>query len=303
MSAEREWISAQLASLHIRQEGSIEAVRARPWSTVHRVRTNRGQVYFKASAPAYRHEPAITAYLAARRPDLVPPPLAADAERGWMLTMDAGTALRELVEAEHDVSRWLDVLPAYGHLQVELAGAVDDLLALGTPDMRLAVLPSRFMALLDDLAADATMATDLGRLRNAVPRVTEMSAKLASYGIAETVQHDDLSDGAVYASDDGYRILDWGDVCVSHPFFSMSVTLEGVIAWGPDDVQGSVDVAPYRDAYLGPFAQGPDPRELRAGFELAVRLGWVCRAVNGHEPGTDPGSTWTRLRMFLDGHP
>ena len=31
-----------------------------------------------------------------------------------------------------------------------------------------------------------------------------------------------------------------------------------------------------------------------------MRLGWVCRAVNGHLP-SDPGMTHTRLRMFLDG--
>jgi hypothetical protein len=41
---------------------------------------------------------------------------------------------------------------------------------------------------------------------------------------------------------------------------------------------------------------------LREAFGLALRLGWVCRAVNAHTPGVDPGPTWTRLRMFLDGH-
>ena len=130
-----------------------------------------------------------------------------------------------------------------------------------------------------------------------------MCAELAAYGIAETIQHDDLNDAAVYARDGRYVILDWGDACVSHPFFSMSVTLEGVIAWGPDDVEGSVDIAPFRDAYLTPFAGGRAGEDLRAVFELAVRLGWACRAVNGHVPGANAAPTWTRLRMFLDGHP
>ena len=35
------------------------------------------------------------------------------------------------------------------------------------------------------------------------------------YGIAETIQHDDLNDGAVYVRDGRYVILDWGDACVS----------------------------------------------------------------------------------------
>lgn len=143
---------------------------------------------------------------------------------------------------------------------------------------------------------------ELRRLRDAVPRVAAMCAELAGYGIAETIEHDDLHDAAIYVDDGRYRVLDWGDACVSHPFFSMSVTLEGVIAWGPDDVEGSVDIAPFRDAYLAPFAGDQADEELHAAFELAIRLGWACRAVNGHVPGTDAGPTRTRLRMFLDGH-
>ena len=321
------WIRARLADLDVRLTGPVEQTHDRPWSTVLRVPTDRGPIFFKASAPALRHEAAIVAFLAQRRPEVVPAPLAVDLEQGWMLMDDAGMRLRELVEAERDVSRWLDVLPLYAGLQVDLAGAAADFLALGAPDMRLAVLPARYEALLDELdeldapdalgARDRLLAADgddrpgvptarrsdeMRRLRHAVPRVAAMCTELAGYGIAETIQHDDLNDGAVYARDGRYLILDWGDACVSHPFFSMSVTLEGVIGWGVDDVQGSLDVAPFRDAYLAPFAGDRTGEELRAACALALRLGWICRAVNGHVPGIDAISTWTRLRMFLDGH-
>jgi hypothetical protein len=300
---EQAWIGEQLALLGARPSGPIEVVHARPWSTVLRVPTDGGPMFFKASAPALRHEPAVFAYLARRRPDLVPPPLAINLERGWMLMADAGTVLRELVAREHDVSRWLHVLPAYGQLQLDLADATADLLALGVPDLRLGVLPSRYAALLDDLAGDRSRADDLRRLRSAIPRVTELCATLAGFGIPETIEHDDLNDGAVHVEDGRHRILDWGDACLSHPFFSMSVTLEGVVAWGPDDIEGSVDTTPYRDAYLAAFAGGRDARELGAALELALRLGWVCRAVNDPVPGIERQATWTRLRMFLDGHP
>lgn len=298
------WIGARLAAMGAHLAGPIEQVHDRPWSTVMRVPTDRGNLFFKASAPALRHEAAIVAFLARRLPEVVPAPLAVNLEQGWMLMADAGIRLRELVEAEHDVSRWLDVLPPYARLQVDLAADAAELLALGTPDMRLAVLPARYEALLDELdALDAHHPHEVRRLREAVPRVAAMCEELAGYGIGETIQHDDLNDAAVYARDGRYLILDWGDVCVSHPFFSMSVTLEGVIAWGADDVEGSVDTTPYRDAYLAPFAGGLADEELRDAFGLAVRLGWACRAVNGHVPGIDAGPTWTRLRMFLDGHP
>jgi hypothetical protein len=288
--------------------GQIEVIHRRPWSTVLQVQTDRGPLFFKASSPALSREPAITAFLARRRPNVVPMPLAVAAERGWMLMADAGARLRELIEEEGDVTRWVDVLPLYAGMQLGIADEVAELLALGAPDMRLAVLPKRYEALLDVLAAlnagdGGGRAVDLAPLHDAVPRVAAMCAGLAGHGIAETIQHDDLHDGAVHVRDGRYAILDWGDACVSHPFFSMSVTLEGVISWGPEDVQNSVDTAPYRDAYLAPFAAGRDISELHEALGLALRLGWVCRAVNGYAPGTDPGLTWTRLRMFLDGHP
>jgi hypothetical protein len=307
------WIDTQLAARGAPRTGPIEPVHDRPWSTVLRVPTDCGPLFFKASAPALRHEPAIVGFLAGRRPDLVPAPLVVNLHRGWMLMEDAGVRLRELVAAERDVSRWLEVLPAYGQLQVDLAGAAAELLAIGAPDMRLAVLPARYEALLDELDAgdggdgsatgDRPRSHEMRRLRQVVPLVAAMCSQLADYGIAETIQHDDLNDGAVYARDGRYLVLDWGDACVSHPFFSMSVTLEGVIGWGPDDVQGSVDLAPFRDAYLAPFAGILPAEALRAAFGLAIRLGWVCRAVNGHVPGVDAAPTWTRLRMFVDRHP
>ena len=72
-----------------------------------------------------------------------------------------------------------------------------------------------------------------------------------------------------------------------------------MIQWGVDDAdEPTEDLEPYRAAYLGPF--GDSTRELRRALELALRLGWVCRAVNGHIAG-ELGPTRARLRMFLDG--
>lgn len=311
------WVRAQLTALHIRTIGPLVSIHDRPWSTVLRVATDRGEVFVKASASSLRHEAAITDFIARRRPDLVPPPLAIDPDRGWLLMADAGTRLRDLVDREHDVSRWLDVLPAFAGLQRELAGEAAALIALGAPDLRLAVLPGRFHRLLDELeqevgdsAAEGRTSLEatsrrslLDRAHDALPRVATMCEELAAVGIPETIQHDDLNDAAIYLSDDGYKVLDWGDACVSHPFFSMSVALEGVVAWGADDVEGSVDITPFRDAYLAPYAADHDLALLRSATALAIRLGWACRSINGHVPGPEAAATWTRLRMFLDGRP
>ena len=146
-------------------------------------------------------------------------------------------------------------------------------------------------------------ADDLRRLEGSVSRIEHMCDELAGYGLPETIQHDDFHDGQVFVRDGRYLLLDWGDACVSHPFFTLSVTLEGTLAWGLDDIQDSVDVRPFRDAYLEPFTLLAKRADLDPACATALRLGWVCRAVNCHLSGSDAAQTHERLRMFLDGRP
>jgi Ser/Thr protein kinase RdoA (MazF antagonist) len=208
-----------------------------------------------------------------------------------MLMADGGRRLRELVAEERDLSRWDDVVEGAADIARAMEPDVDELLAAGVPDARLATLPDRYAAL---VAMDGME----GRFRDAVPRVREMAEELATYGVTETLQHDDLHDGQVFVRDDRQLILDWGDAVISHPFFTLSVTLEGVVAWGLDDMENAVDIEPLIDRYLRRYE--PDRPELRDAFPLALRLGWACRAVNSTTL-EDPESTRTRLRMFLDG--
>lgn len=296
-----EWIREQVALLGAGSVGVIDQHHVRPWATVMRVPTEKGDVYFKANSPALRHEAALVTLLAARRPDCVPPLLGVDLERGWMLMADAGTRLREIVERERDLSCWLKILPLYAGLQVDLADQGDELVAVGVPDLRLSTLPSKYEQLLDDLPT--LPSDDRRRLAGNVSRVREMCEELAGYGLSETIQHDDFHDGQVFVRDGRYLLLDWGDACISHPFFTLSVTLEGNLAWGLDDVQGSVEVGPFRDAYVAPFNRIAKSADLDAASATAMRLGWVCRAVNAHLGGSEAAETHVRLRMFLDGRP
>jgi hypothetical protein len=300
LAAAHAWIADELVELGSEVAGTIEQPHVYPWSTVLRVPTPEGDVYFKANAPELRHEAAVVGLLAGRRPDCVPGLLAVEPGRGWMLMADAGMQLRQLVQQERRLSRWLDVLPLYAGVQLDVADAAGELLAAGAPDLRLAVLPRRFEELLDGLGA--LPEGERSRLRGRIPQVAELCHELAGFGLAETIQHDDFHDGQVYVREGRYLLLDWGDACVSHPFLTLAVTLEGAIAWGVDDVQGSVDVTPYRDAYLEPFLRAGGGADLSRAVEIALRLGWACRAVNGHVEG-DLDRTRTRLRMFLDGRP
>ncbi len=296
------WIDAELARLRLVRAGEIDQSHMRPWSTVMRIPTDAGDIFFKANAAPERYEAPLIAQLVRRRPDCAPELLATHPDRGWMLLADAGTMLRELIERERDLTRWREVLPLYAGVQLDLMSDVDELLALGVPDMRLEVLPTLVEEMLGELDADVVSEHD--RLAAMQPTIAEMCDELASVGVPETLQHDDFHDGQVFVREGRYRLLDWGDACISHPFFTLAVTLDGVIAWGVDDVEGSAETTEYRDAYLGPFEAFGTRSDLVAASALARRLGWLCRAVNARRAGTEPPERMgTRLRMFLDGRP
>ena len=133
-----------------------------------------------------------------------------------------------------------------------------------------------------------------------------MCRELAAYGIPETIQHDDLHDGQVFVSDGRYRIFDWGDSCVSHPFHSLTVILR-MIAWQRDLEPGGRELQRLRDAYLEPFGQ------LQAAAELAYRTGTIARNLASHRERTalgaefideeDATDTGYGLRLFLAGGP
>ena len=255
-----EWIRA-----HVEVTGEIDQPYDAPWSTVLRVPGRDGVVWFKENIAPLRHEAAVLRLLAARCPDRVTELVAVDVERGWMLTRDAGTCFYELHAGESD---WLALLPRYAELQLAVAADADALVAAGAPDRRLAVLPGALASLLD--AERGLAAGELARLRAFVPRVAAACEELASFGIPESIQHDDLHGANVFARDGVARVVDWGDACVSHPFGTLTITL----SLFREDTDWDVDR--LRDAYLEPF--GP-PATLPRAADLGELVGAVTRAL------------------------
>ena len=312
-----DWIRARLADHDLKPTGAIEQAHVRWWSTVMRVPTDAGDAYFKACAPVHAFEAGLLALLARVRPEAVPELLAADTERGWFLMRDGGTRLRELVETAADLGRWEELLPSYAALQLAVAGHVDEALAAGVPDERLALLPGHLEQLLDNTAAlmigrpKGLTAEQHRRLRNLIPDFSTTCERLAGLGIPETIQHDDLHDGNVLVRDDGYIVFDWGDSCISHPFHTLVVTLRS-IAHRFDLQPGGPELTRLRDAYLGAFAAYGSPEELAAAADLAHVTGTAARALAWHrfvsarEPafrGDDPEAVPYGLRRLLDPGP
>ena len=115
---------------------------------------------------------------------------------------DAGTAIGIY---GNPPEAWHAVLPRYAELQIgEAAHTVD------TSRMTFPTRLERLAALYEDLASREFPidATDHARLRAAAPHFATLVEELASHGIPETVQHDDLHFGNVFSKGDEPRVLD-----------------------------------------------------------------------------------------------
>lgn len=271
------WVRAELERQGIRVSGPIEQPHSRPWSTVLRVPTSEGVVYFKAASPVDPYEPGLLQSLARWRPQAVPEPLSVDTGRGWLLMRDAGQMLRNAIRPTRDMSPWLPVLPVYAELQIEMAERIPDLLALGVPDRRLSVLPDLYESLLDDvdtLRIDRPLgltSEQYRRLLDLSPRVAELCEELATHTIGETLNHGDLTDANVFVSDGSFVFIDWGDSCVSHPFYSLrTVLVSAEISLRLEE--NSPELRPLRDAYLEPWTRYESRKELLRALDLAGRL-------------------------------
>jgi hypothetical protein len=296
LAAAEDWIDAECARAAMERTGPARA-RARPYSVVARVPTDVGTVWFKASPPAGRFEPALLVALASWQPDRFAAPIAVDLDRAWSLTRDGGPTLREQQSSTPDAGRWPAVLRGYAQLQADLTRQSAGLLALGLADLRPGSVPGQFEALLGDPAI--TRATDapggisrrqLEALRALAPRLRAWCAELDDLGIPASVDHADVHPGNIFAAS-GVP-FDWGDAAVAHPFSSLLVALR-TAAEHTRLSPRSPELAVLTTSYLSPWLEaGYSRATVDRAFPLALRIAPLARAL-----------TWGRLFPCYLGHP
>jgi hypothetical protein len=279
----KAWIRSALGKNDLQLIGEIEQPHIRQWSTVMTVPTSDGTLFFKASSALLDYETVLTDYLARFRPEISPELLGIDFKRHWMLMRDAGTPLRHFIRSEKSIALWRDVLPLYVNLQKDLTNHRTQLLALGVMDRRLAKLPALFEDLIVDKSAmlldqeESLTSDEYARLKDFGPAFGRMCEKLASFGIPETIHHDDFHDGNIFVRPGKITFTDWGESAVTHPFFTLVVMMRGV------DNSIGVDYSPesglVRDMYLEQWTSHGSLEELKSIAKLAQRIGHVNRAL------------------------
>jgi hypothetical protein len=280
-----DWIHQQLAQRGLTVVGPIEQPHMRPWSTVLVAPTEQGKLYFKACAEPLIHEARLTQLLSTWRPDCTPQVLALEVERGWFLMPDGGLRLREVLQEEKNILRWLELLPLYADLQIELVGRLPEILVCGTPDRRLENLPDLYIRLLerDDLLridqTDGLSTAEYHRLQELKAHLAAQSSRLAGMPVPHSLHHGDFHDGNIFLESERYVFFDWGDSSVTHPFFSIrtvSVSLEYSLGIEED----SPEFERLLMAYLEPWQRYAPQAELLEVFRLASRLSPLCSALS-----------------------
>jgi hypothetical protein len=283
------WVTERLSELGLHQTGPMEP-RARPWSIVIKVPTSGGPLWFKTTAPGMADDSRLTPFLSDLGSPVILRPLAVDEGKHWMLLPDGGERLRDAMSADEVVPHWERILPPYAELQRAAERHEDELLARGAFDRRPERLPDQLQVLLDERywlrvgEPDGLTQEQVEELQAQIPRLADAAAELADGGIGPSIQHDDLHDGNVVMGPDGYRIVDWGDASVGHPFATLLVTQRSVANalalgdWTPFDTVPP-ELARVRDAYLEPWTDRQPRPQLQRLLSLATWSGMVARAM------------------------
>ena len=300
------WVDAELAKHGAHRTGDVDQPSLRPWATVLRVPTSDGTMWLKAASEQTGAEVALYSLLVSVVPRQVLHPIAADADRGWLLLPDGGSSLGKSLGGVDVVEVLERVLPEYGALQLRLAPHVPEMLASGVEDMRPERMPTRF----DDAAA--AVGSRIGRQDRASyervlahrPVYEAWARELAGSAVPHSIEHNDLHAANILlpAADArvSTRFYDWGDAVIAHPFASM---LHG-LGWLPAHLgipEDDPQISRLRDAYLGAFLLYGSHSELVRTLELACRVAKVARCLSWHralEMG-DEGTAFQRAPVEL----
>ena len=285
-----DWIRAEAERKSIQLTGEIEQPHVYHWSTVMRVPTSSGLIFFKATAGETIHEIALTQKMTGWLPYCLPELIAVDARRGWMLMRDGGEQLRASVRPAKDTKPWKHVIKKYAELQIGLAEYVSEILALGIPDHRLAALPSLYAQLLTDMEIlridqeKGLTSDEFQQLKEWLPRFEQICMDLAAYGIPESVNHGDFHDGNVLLKEERITFFDWGDADVTHPFVSLRTLWVSIeIALELDDYAFTPGMADLLDHYLEPFERFASRDELYKAYALSKPVASVVKALAWHQ--------------------
>jgi Phosphotransferase enzyme family len=277
-----DWIHTKLREHGLVALGPIEQTRSWFISSLLRLPTTDGEVYFKAVPPTDVHEPLLTQMLSIHFATLVPRVLAVHKERRWLLMKAVpGQKMPSHTEPLAYLPRWAALLQTYARMQRDYTRYTEELLALGCHDWRLDQLAERiepFFAELPSLLRNAQhplSKAEQALLHGCAPRLKTFCAELAQLGIPASLHHGDFHRGNILVNEKTCTLIDWsGFVGVTHPFLSLWLPLSD---W--DQQRGQY----LREQYLAVWSDVAPLEHLRSAVTWASPLAALCGALGHRE--------------------
>jgi hypothetical protein len=288
------WLRAAATAAGREPAGPVEQVRAWAVSTVLRVPTTGGYVYFKSSAamPLFADEAAVTAALAGMFPGAVPAPLAVDPGRGWIATAGFG----DPIGPDAPVPARVDLVRDFARLQIAAAGRVGEL--SGCVDRRLGRLAGDHAGWLKGPHPRRHLTdAEYDQLQACAAALPARCAELAAHGVPDSLIHGDLHPGNAARTTSGHLFFDWTDAAIGHPFLDMFLILEEA---------DEAAAAELRAAYLGEWSAYTgtnldaawDAARVLVAAHHAVSYTSLTSAIDPPDAGLDRAAAGF-LRLFI----
>ena len=276
------WTKKQFIALGYKLIEEPIVVRDMPWSKVNRFETSEGLVYLKKMAAPFVIEPKILQFMHENFSTSVTEVIAMNEQLSCFLMKDAGQVLRNVQKQDFQTQLFCSALKTHAQIQIASAPFLETLILVGVNDWRLKRLPDlykEFVAREYLLKAAGLNRYEIEMLQKLHPQVQNLCEQLSAYNIPETIEHNDFHDNNILIQDDCITINDWGDACVSHPFFSLATALNSAKRNHNIQITDSIYLQ-AQNAYLENWLDYGTIDELRKAFLIAEKLSYFQFALS-----------------------
>ena len=257
------------------------------YSIVYRLETTTGIFYLKKAPEALFVESKVLAFLREQGVTNVPHILAENKCLHCFIMVDCGDhSLRTLFNGKIDFKQLTVGIVNYTTIQRSLETKIKQLLLLGLPDWRLDEIPSLYSQLIlqDNLLLDDGLSSkEIDHLHQLHSACTKLCDDLSQYKIPETISHCDFHENnMLFDSKAGaINIIDWGEVVISHPFFSLNGCLWNITYFNDTNKMDTL-YSRLQSQCIAPWLDFLDEKQLLEALNIANHLNGIYAAL-GYE--------------------
>lgn len=271
------WLEVESAKAGFKLINS-EQVKVSDITMVQKAKTDKEDLYFKATTKVSHFENSLTEHLSFYYPRKSVSVVTTHSKEPWFIMKDlSGTPLRQLKNKE----LWKKALQEYAQLQVEETKHIDKVIQMGVPDRRIHVLKKNIQDHLLEMCQTGLSDKETSEVMAIQSELLDMCNQIEG-SIPNSIDHGDLHSNNIQFMKDDPFFFDWGDASVTHPFFSTRVFWNAIdeLVDSEDEWLKMVDY--FRPYYLEPWTVFASMHELEKILLISDQLSCVHRGLGWH---------------------